>query len=196
MKKTIILISILLATATVHAQKNCFSHDGFPSIEDYPDSIDMEKKLNMLVTDVDAYFDNMVNCDMPEINLVTINGDSVTNESLKGKVVVVNFWFIECKSCIEEIPFLDSLQKHFYNNDVVFLGICSNSKDKICDFLKNVNFSFQMISGNEDIAYKFLNNYWPHTYIFDKENKLKARYSYISDKKMLKEIENKIFELL
>ncbi len=42
---------------------------------------------------------------------IDINGDTINNESFKEKVVLLDFWFIDCPPCIVELPGLELLQK-------------------------------------------------------------------------------------
>src|ERR1035438_10255929 len=39
-------------------------------------------------------------------DMVTINGLDITQENLKGKIVIYNFWFVSCRPCVAEIPTL------------------------------------------------------------------------------------------
>jgi peroxiredoxin len=40
----------------------------------------------------------------PEVTFVSIKGERITTESLRGKVVLVNFWATDCVTCIKEMP--------------------------------------------------------------------------------------------
>lgn len=40
----------------------------------------------------------------PRADFVTIQGEKVSTQSLRGKVVVVNFWSTSCVTCVEEMP--------------------------------------------------------------------------------------------
>jgi peroxiredoxin len=40
----------------------------------------------------------------PRADFVTIQGEKVSTESLRGKVVLVNFWATSCVTCVEEMP--------------------------------------------------------------------------------------------
>lgn len=50
---------------------------------------------------------------MPEVTLTTIKGEQLTQESLRGKVVLVNFWATSCATCVAEMPKLvETWRKH------------------------------------------------------------------------------------
>jgi thiol-disulfide isomerase/thioredoxin len=46
---------------------------------------------------------------------------TVSFTALKGKTVVLNFWFTACGSCILEISELNKLQQQYAGKNVVFL---------------------------------------------------------------------------
>ena len=192
------IIVFMLNFETSFSQKDCFSMDNYPFIvcSQRFDSSEFAKELDGQYEALQVFYKNMINCKMPELNVVTVDGDSITNKSLQGKVVVINFWFRECAPCVEEIPFLDSIQQHFKNKNVVFIGISSNSKESIIEFTKEKNFSYKMIANGETLAWNFTLAGWPKTYIFDKKNRFKAIYYSIRDEVSQQEIENKILELL
>lgn len=40
----------------------------------------------------------------PPVTFVSITGEKITMESLRGKVVLVNFWATDCVVCVREMP--------------------------------------------------------------------------------------------
>ena len=64
----------------------------------------------------------------------------------KGKITVINFWFIECKPCKMEIPDLNKLVEKYKDYDVEFLAIALNKPDQLKDFLKTTDFNYQVLS--------------------------------------------------
>lgn len=79
-------------------------------------------------------------------------GKNYSLESLKGKTIVINFWFIECKPCVMEIPDLNKLVEKYTGKDVVFLGIANNEKSKIQKFLEKQPYTYNLIAGDIKVA--------------------------------------------
>jgi thiol-disulfide isomerase/thioredoxin len=60
----------------------------------------------------------------------SISGDKA--ESLNGKVVLLNFWRVNCGPCIAEIPFLNRLHTLYKGNkDFAFVSILLNDHDEL-----------------------------------------------------------------
>jgi thiol-disulfide isomerase/thioredoxin len=75
--------------------------------------------------------------EMPEYNFVGRSGKSYTNESLKGKVVVFNFWSVNCGPCIGEIPVLNRIHLSFkQNEDFVLISILLDDEESLERFLE------------------------------------------------------------
>ena len=60
----------------------------------------------------------------PKIDLELLNGQLLTNENLKGKVVVIQFTASWCSVCIKEMPHLEKeVWQKFKNDDFVLIGV-------------------------------------------------------------------------
>ncbi|MHC4877270.1 MAG: TlpA family protein disulfide reductase [Planctomycetota bacterium] len=79
-----------------------------------------------------------------------LNGEPLTRDALKGKIVVVHSWFWRCRFCHEGIRTLAEIQRKFADNDdVVFIGLTTDDETD----LENVR--------------RFLTKYevtWPNAY--------------------------------
>src|SRR5689334_20219306 len=72
----------------------------------------------------------------PDFKYVALNGDTLSRKDLIGKVTVVNIWATWCASCVEEIPSLNQVYDKYKNDEnVIFIAITDDSKEKTMDFL-------------------------------------------------------------
>jgi peroxiredoxin len=104
-----------------------------------------------------------------------MTGKTYSLQSLKGKVVVINFWFVECMPCRKEIPELNSLVKKYKTKEVVFLGIADSEKTKIAKFLQKTAFTYTIVP--KDVKNKVLEDYainsYPTHIIIDKDGNVR-----------------------
>jgi peroxiredoxin len=128
-------------------------------------------------------------------SVTDISGNSYSLESLKGKVVVINFWFVECKPCVMEMPELNELVAKFKDTDVVFLGFATNDKSKIESFLKSKTFNYNIIAGSSEIANMYNVYSFPTHLIIDKNSIISYSATGLGPN-TIKEIESKIEELI
>jgi len=107
-----------------------------------------------------------------------INGNKVVLKDLIGKIVVLNFWFINCPPCRAEIPQLNGIRNQYTgNNDIVFLAVCLDEKFRINEFMKNLPFDYTQLDNGGFIAYKYGINTFPTHVILDKEGKVRFHTS-------------------
>lgn len=63
----------------------------------------------------------------PDFEVTLIDGSKVTLASLRGQVVVLNFWATWCVPCRAELPLLDGYYRHTSNTG----SACSPSRRRI-----------------------------------------------------------------
>lgn len=82
----------------------------------------------------------------PTFTGITLDGKTINSGALKGKILVLNLWFINCPNCIQEIKLLNQIVDDYKDNkDVVFVGLASNTKPELEKFLIKNPFKFQII---------------------------------------------------
>jgi cytochrome c biogenesis protein CcmG/thiol:disulfide interchange protein DsbE len=76
-----------------------------------------------------------LNAAAPDFRLKDISGKEVTLSSLKGKVVVLDFWATWCVPCHENFPAVQKVVDHYKNDpNVVFLFI--DTREKSADYVQ------------------------------------------------------------
>jgi thiol-disulfide isomerase/thioredoxin len=59
----------------------------------------------------------------PRFNARTMDGEKFTNETTKGKVVLLEFWTTWCPYCFTEAPFVDKINQEFGDKGLLVLTI-------------------------------------------------------------------------
>jgi thiol-disulfide isomerase/thioredoxin len=100
-------------------------------------------------------------------NAKDTEGNKVDFKALAGKVIVLNFWFIACAPCKQEIPELNKLVAE--NPDVVFIAIGLDLKYEIKDYLKETPFSYRQIYDARNACALYGISSYPTNVVIDKK---------------------------
>lgn len=133
-----------------------------------PDEKAMMEKLQRGEMAMDQQKNELIGTKGIDFNLKDIKGKTHKLSELKGKVVVLNFWFVECKPCITEMPELNDLIKEFKDQDVEFISIALNAEKEIKKFLKKNTFNYSIISDGQATAQTYQVKGYPTNIIIDK----------------------------
>ncbi|GHN01377.1 hypothetical protein WSM22_28660 [Cytophagales bacterium WSM2-2] len=97
--------------------------------------------------------DKTLNKAFPDFKLKRPDGSEVSSASLKGKTIVVNFWFIGCKPCIAEMPLLNKVVERYKGkSDIVFLAPALDEQDKLVPFLQKNTFTYQVLCSSNELG--------------------------------------------
>lgn len=132
---------------------------------------------------------------LKKLNFKDFKDKEYTLDSLNGKVIVLNFWFIGCTPCVKEIPDLNKIQEKFKDKDVSFFAITFDSKKSLNEFVKKKQFDFVLVPESREIINQFYVNSYPTTIIIDKERKIHLIDDLI-DLDLMNEIEKMINQYL
>ena len=81
----------------------------------------------------------------PKFSVVNVtNGKTVSHETLRGKVVLLDFWYLSCMPCRILIPKIQRLHEKFKNEDVAIVGVNvrDTSVNEIRKFMKERNIRY------------------------------------------------------
>lgn len=105
------------------------------------------------------------------------NGTTLSLNSLKGKVVFINFWATWCPPCIQEMPSINKLKQAFNGNDNIrflLVDVDANIKKSTAFMAKN-QYDLPIYIPASNIPPNFLGDAIPTTVILDKKGDLIAR---------------------
>ena len=82
----------------------------------------------------------------PEFSLPSLKGSTVTLSSLKGKVVLIDFWAQWCEPCKKELPQLDRLSKEYAQKGVVIVAVnIDKQRENAERMVKQLGVSLQVL---------------------------------------------------
>ena len=81
--------------------------------------------------------------------VTTYNGEEISLESLKDKVVVLDFWATWCRPCVLSIPEMQKLHEKYRNNNVFVLGLTVWESGDPVKFMQSKNVTYPIAKGDE-----------------------------------------------
>lgn len=113
----------------------------------------------------------------PDFTLTTFEGDQLRLSSLRGQVVVVNFWASWCIPCEQEAADLEAFHRQYKDRGVVMLGVNWADTDSAArDYMKKYDITY--VNGPDlgtRISQTFRITGVPETYIIDRDGQLVKR---------------------
>ena len=122
-----------------------------------------------------AWIDCVNEKEIPSFSVKTLKDEKIKSKDLEGKIVVLNFWFIDCLPCIKELPALNRLVREYGKyKDVVFLSITWESKERIeKDFYSKYKLDFKVAANAQNVIDLFGKTGYPTTYVVGRDGHIK-----------------------
>lgn len=170
MRLFILLISLsLFIPSQILAQTDCFA----PIVHEKDPAKMGQKELQEYYQKLHDAQEELVGCEAPNFTATTLAGDTVELYNLKGKIVVLNFWFIACPPCRAEMPGLKQLADTYdEREDVVLLALATDGKEALDKFLQKKEIGFTVIPDARDLSDTYRITGYPTTLVLDKEGKV------------------------
>jgi peroxiredoxin len=130
----------------------------------------------------------------PAFTLPDLKGVPVSLASLRGKVVVLDFWATWCPPCRREIPDFISLQSQYGAKGLQVVGVALDEPEAVKAFAAQSRMNYPVLLGTDDIArmYGGITGI-PTTFIIDKSGKIVNRFEGFRPKEVF---EKEILKLL
>lgn len=100
-----------------------------------------------------------------------MDGNELSFEGNKGKVILVNFWATWCPPCVAEMPSLHELYLD-YDDKIAFVFIASDEKEKVQKFMKRKAYTFPNYFEKSPTPKVLSSDNIPTTYIIDARGKI------------------------
>jgi peroxiredoxin len=75
----------------------------------------------------------------PDFSFPTVEGATVSNATLRGKVVLLDFWATWCQACRESVPTLRDIRKKYANREFELVGISADNDESTCKSFADKN---------------------------------------------------------
>ena len=114
------------------------------------------------------------------------NSPPLSSASLRGKVVLVDFWTYSCINCVRTLPHLRELWSTYGKQPFVIVGVhapefvCERSPPNVAAAIKKHGLAYPIAQDNDFRTWKaFDNRYWPAKYLIDATGEL--RYTHFGE---------------
>ncbi|WP_157271128.1 TlpA disulfide reductase family protein [Azohydromonas aeria] len=116
----------------------------------------------------------------PEVSYTLLDGSSGTTSSLKGKVVLVNFWATSCTTCVAEMPQIVATHNKFKDRGFETLAVAMSYDPPayVSRFAQTRQLPFGVaIDNTGQIAKRFGDiQLTPTTFLLDQQGRIVKRY--------------------
>jgi peroxiredoxin len=116
----------------------------------------------------------------PDVTFSSLTGEKFTTQSLRGKVVMVNFWATDCATCVHEMPQMVSTYNKYKDKGLEFVAVAMSSDppNYVLNFTETRKLPFKVaLDVQGDVAKSFGNvRMTPTTFVIDKNGNVIKRF--------------------
>jgi cytochrome c biogenesis protein CcdA len=123
--------------------------------------------------------------DMPPLDgaVMWFNSPPLTRESLRGKVVLVDFWTYSCINCLRTLPYIKEWYRRYQDDGLVVIGVHSpefafeKNPDNVKRAIQELQIPYPVaLDSNLAIWSAFNNQYWPAHYFVDADGHIRSHH--------------------
>lgn len=139
--------------------------------------------------------------EMPSLAGATqwLNSPPLTRESLRGKVVLVDFWTYSCINCLRTLPYVRAWADKYKDKGLVVIGVHApefafeKNIDNVRHALRELRITYPVAIDNDYAIWQGFNNqFWPAHYFIDAEGRIRHHHfgegNYAESEKVIQEL--------
>lgn len=115
----------------------------------------------------------------PQVTFVSIEGEKISTDSLRGRVVLVNFWATDCAVCIREMPAITATYRKYHGRgfETIAVAMRHDPPNYVLDYVAKNRLPFKVaLDPLGELARAFDDvRLTPTTFVIDKRGKIVAR---------------------
>lgn len=106
------------------------------------------------------------------------DGPPVSLESLRGQVVLLNFWATWCKPCEDEMPAMQRLYEALRDEPFELVAVSvDDGEEEVRRFRDRLGLEFPILHDpDKRVSGRYQSHRFPETYLIDRDGTLVARY--------------------
>ncbi len=116
----------------------------------------------------------------PAVTFKTLSGEQLTTESLRGKVVLVNFWATSCSTCIAEMPQMVETYNKYREKGLEFVAVAMSydPPNYVQNYSETRQLPFKVALDTDGANAKAFGNVQltPTTFVIDKDGNILKRF--------------------
>jgi len=122
---------------------------------------------------------------LPELDgaVAWLNSPPLRRESLRGKVVLVNFWTYSCINSLRELPYMKAWATKYKDAGLIVIGVHApefgfeKERVNVQDAVRELNVTYPVaIDSNHRVWDAFNNEYWPADYFIDGNGRIRYHH--------------------
>ena len=116
----------------------------------------------------------------PAVSFRTLNGEQIAMESLRGKVVLVNFWATSCATCVQEMPEMVETYKKYSDRgfELIAVAMSYDPPNYVLNYSESRQLPFIVALDSDGQAAKSFGDVklTPTTFVIGKDGSILKRY--------------------
>ena len=128
-----------------------------------------------------------------------LNSPPLTRESLRGKVVLVDFWTYSCINCLRTLPYVKRWYETYKDHGLVVIGVHApefafeRDPDNVRRATGELGITYPVAIDDDYAIWRgFSNQYWPAHYFIDAGGRIRAHHfgegDYAGSERMIREL--------